>query len=56
MVKWASWSGYKKSEWMADLVEKTDVSIRMQDSDKLPEKKIHLGLTFRFFRSANARL
>ena len=31
---------------------KTGAPIRMQDSDKLSEKKIHLGLTFRFFRSA----
>ena len=56
MVKWASWSGCKKSEWMVDFGEKTGVSIRMQDSDKLSEKKIHLGLTFRFFRSATVAL
>ena len=52
--KMGYWSGCKKGEGRNEIEHLNPVANRMQDSDKLAEKKMDLGLTFRFFHLAEA--
>lgn len=51
MIRWAKGQVAKSEVGLDVLCYQAGDQNRLQDSDKLAEKKMHLGLTFRFFRS-----